>query len=450
MPKDRKTIESPGDYKLNELTIEPIDANRIDVRALMEEINIFEDLFQPTMTGNILLRDSVNLPHNLPILGHEKMRIKIDVPVVQNALNFTGFIYNIASREPIKDADQQYILNFTSIEMLTNLKTRISRSYRTKYAEQVVGQIIKNDLLSEKKYFFEESLWPLNFVVPNWQPIKTINWIAARTTSKDAATPSYLFYEDNNGLHFRSIESMIASPVKQKFLYSENTEPGDLEYIFQPANIREADNPFARTLDSDMRAIRHYSIENEFDILRNLHGGMYGSNLVTHDVYYKKWQRHTFDYLKTWKNYGHLGNAPLCNHIEGEYSGSPNQRCSTLPKHAMQWDNYPTNGVEYWKQFRESLMGQSSSVRINIVIAGDSTLRPGDVVRLKIPSIEHQESSKQVIDTYYSGKFMVTSIHHVINKEEYTMHIELIKDSLSREILGGIREDSETRRVFIN
>ncbi len=49
----------------------------IDVRAIYQELNIFDSMFMPCMRGNILILDSVGMAEKLFLDGSEYLKIEI-------------------------------------------------------------------------------------------------------------------------------------------------------------------------------------------------------------------------------------------------------------------------------------------------------------------------------------------------------------------------------------
>ena len=47
----------------------------ISIKNLMQEFSIYEDIFKPAITGNILITDSIGLINALKITGTEKIRL---------------------------------------------------------------------------------------------------------------------------------------------------------------------------------------------------------------------------------------------------------------------------------------------------------------------------------------------------------------------------------------
>ena len=79
-------------------------------------------------------------------------------------------------------------------------------------------------------------------------------------------------------------------------------------------------------------------------------------------------------------------------------------------------------------------------LKINFSAPGDSSREVGDLISFDFPT----ENSKVASSTgqgaghkYYSGKFLITSLRHKITQDEYTIHVEAIKDGYKSAISAG-------------
>ena len=74
-------INFAGEFKLNRAFLESPTGEKIDlVRNLsIIEINIFEDIFSNTLSGNIMLTDIRDIITLLPIQGQEELFLKIKI-----------------------------------------------------------------------------------------------------------------------------------------------------------------------------------------------------------------------------------------------------------------------------------------------------------------------------------------------------------------------------------
>ena len=72
------SISQSTQFEITKLVINS-KYGQIDVSAIFEELNIFDSVFVPCMSGNILLKDSVGLSNKLMFDGSEFIDIDIVV-----------------------------------------------------------------------------------------------------------------------------------------------------------------------------------------------------------------------------------------------------------------------------------------------------------------------------------------------------------------------------------
>jgi len=83
---------------------------------------------------------------------------------------------------------------------------------------------------------------------------------------------------------------------------------------------------------------------------------------------------------------------------------------------------------------------QLDSVKINFSAPGDSSREVGDLISFDFPTENSKVASSSgqgAGHKYYSGKFLITSLRHKITQDEYTIHVEAIKDGYKSAISSG-------------
>ena len=83
---------------------------------------------------------------------------------------------------------------------------------------------------------------------------------------------------------------------------------------------------------------------------------------------------------------------------------------------------------------KASRLQSLNNFKLNIKCFGDGLLEAGDVVKFEMPSPEKAAESGAK-DKFYSGNYLVTSIHHRFYTTEYTIDLECVKETLATEPL---------------
>jgi hypothetical protein len=81
-------IKKSTQFKINELFIVTKTGETIDIQSIYEEISIFDSMFTPVMSGNILIKDAVGLSGILLFDGTEMLLIDISKDANSDVANF--------------------------------------------------------------------------------------------------------------------------------------------------------------------------------------------------------------------------------------------------------------------------------------------------------------------------------------------------------------------------
>jgi hypothetical protein len=167
---DNKLAQST-DYTIKELSI-VAGGEKIDISGLFEEINLYDSILTPVRSGNIIIRDAVNLSRLLKLDGTEFL-IFIGEKA-ENFLSFSGLykIYKQTNRSTNNSNSETFVLHFVSDELVFSNQQKINQFYEGTYAEIAVS-ILTNYLrvpVSELKGKFDSSSGVTKFIMPNLPP----------------------------------------------------------------------------------------------------------------------------------------------------------------------------------------------------------------------------------------------------------------------------------------
>ena len=168
-------------------------AGIVDLTGMFEELNIFDSIFNPCMTGTILIRDAKGLSNKLSFDGSEILLIDMGKTENQATITKSFRVYKQSSRKVVNISTELYILHFVSDEFILSQQTKISKSYQDTYTN-VVLDILKNYLLVNPDGVFsvESSKGIRTVVLPNKTPIECLEWFSKKAVNEDLS-PSFLF-----------------------------------------------------------------------------------------------------------------------------------------------------------------------------------------------------------------------------------------------------------------
>lgn len=474
---DESVLKKPGQYLLTDVVLVSYMsingdniAKKIGIDTLVADLNIYESIYNKTLSGNIVVVDTQNVVGKFPLTGNERIEFKFFTPGSPYMYDFTEktghpmYIYKIQNRTGFSPKAQMYLIHFCSKEMIDNELKVVSNAQTDMYSN-MVNTIIKDPtfLGSNKNMFYEPSIGLHKHVFNRLRPFDSIDQISQFTTSLKFNNAGYYFYETAVGFNYRSLESMLA-------IEANTARPAVGRYRSKPANI--SDEKGGKDIKNEMQVIMNYTILDQFDTLKNLRNGVYASRLITHNQLKKTWLETDFNYeLEYGKNF----------HVETDRSGGRETEKGILPKYIREGKSlsdfsestlylfpdttalHNTNDgneidipdVKNILQQRLSQRLAFQSFKIQLTVNGYTGVRAGDLITFEMPSYEPKDGSEPYdLDLYMSGRYLVTTIRHEINMKlkKHIMVLECMKDSVRIPFPSEINDtflDKEVKRTGI-
>jgi len=452
---DASAIKKPGAYYLSDIRLTSYvskdgssEPDSIGIDTMVVDMNIYESIFNKTLSGNLLIVDANNVIGKLPLTGNERLEFKFFTPSCSSGYDFTiksgnpMYVYKIQNRTGITPRAQTYLLHFCSKEMMTNELVVVRNAQTSTYSE-IVANIVRNEdfLGSVKDFYFEPSLGLHKHVFPRIRPLDAIDTLALQTRSTKFYGAGYYFYETSRGFNFRSLESMMA-------IEANTARPVLARFRPKPANVNQGGE---KDIKNEMQIAISYRIVDQFDTLKNLRNGVYASKLITHDQLNKTYTETDFSYHDEYKN---------LFHTEAGKDGTRTDNQGILPyyiREGQTLSDYPESTLYLWSQtpnthyvndtpvenppMTEILQRRLSqrlafqSFKLELTVPGYTGLQAGDLITFDMPSYEPAGGSEPLDhDPYLSGRYLVTSIRHQLNRKQnkHIMVLECMKDSVRR------------------
>ena len=129
--KNDQTPEFAGDYVLDKVVLINHTGQKIDVKFIMQELNIYESIYNNAVTGSIVIGDAKNQIARMEIQGLERIAFHLKTPGITyrkedviDASEETGepfHVYKITDRKQVNTGLMIYTLHFASREFMRNL-----------------------------------------------------------------------------------------------------------------------------------------------------------------------------------------------------------------------------------------------------------------------------------------------------------------------------------------
>lgn len=465
----------PGNFELTDILLTSYKSGnndntptKIDIKKLALEVNIYESIFNKTLTGNIVVADANNIISQYPLTGFERIEFKLRSPGINRVFDFSEksghpmYIYKVSDRNELSPRSQVYVIHFCSKESIRNEQITVKKSYKETIAN-IANSILyeQGNLETQKKFFVEPSYGIHQYVFPQILPFECIDLIGRDARSLKYNNSGYYFFETAEGFNFKSLENLFA-------LTTDVGRPAVAKFESIPANVKN--QPMGqKDIGREMVIIQEFKVLSQFDTLKNLRNGVYGSNLVTHNLLEKTFVNTAFNYFQDF---------PLSFHTELQGGDKPNVDKSIAPLTKFNKDKFITDesGIFYLKsnttqlhndievpnqtqtlQKRLSQRLALESFRVQLKVHGFTGLSAGDIVTLILPSYGVKDSKDpKDQDPILSGRYIVSSIRHSISQldKKHYMYLECLKDSVKipflPEFIDTFSDREKDNRITIN
>lgn len=488
-PRDKNSLIRAGDVNINKVEMTLLSGETLDLEPFVVEINIYEDIFSPALTGNVVLRDAINLIGGLPLVGDEIITLDIETPGFStlgafdrlNKIQKSFSVYAIKNRQLNADREQYYTIHFCSLEAALDNVAKVSRKFSGN-TDDIVLQIYEEffklprifnskiavdgaegginetredsqSVDNSKKYttlYVADSPHrsSISFVSPMWSPMKIINWLAKRTIGNEHESPTFLFYETTKAFYYTSIEALIDTQMKNNLLYSD--------FVY---NTPLTDTRTANSLNESFSTVKEVKFLSNLDVLNSQDLGHFTNSVYTFDLIKKEHKHWIYDHGMAFNDYKHMESYKFDSGSNTYVKDEEKKYNSIFPFNIMR--SYNTKsfmstinpGVldsteesidltpEKFVGQRNSLLLDINTLKLTIDVPGRTDCEVGKLIRFYYPSVGSRndrttrESEEVLWDPLVSGFFLITALHHHITPFHHNMVLEIAKDSYRNALL---------------
>lgn len=417
-----EVLASAGDVLLEEATlISMVSGRSMDVTNQIIGVHIFEDLFSPFISGNLILKESIDILNNLPLMGQEYLQLKIRTPTMEDkdAIQGLFYVYNITDRAFVAERNVVYKLNFISYFALTDSNTKLSKPFEGKISD-IAKTILTNWVGEASIGQIETTRNATKYVSNYWPPVKNLNYITNQAINTNSS-PSYLFYQDRLGFNFKSLSS----------LYAADTPYPAFNFNMKGREISPSGDA-VRNIQRDYSRMTSIDFPRGFDTLSKLGRGTYASTLHTHDLVTKQYKEKKFNYQDDFDKKGHLNKFPITAKSTS-FTFGPASAILVDEIHFGVYNGYGDISNSDIMQERLSILNMADAMKVTVVMPGRTDYTVGQKVWLEIVEpepLDDKDTVEAEQDKLFSGYYLIGAINHNINREKHECTMELIKDSL--------------------
>jgi hypothetical protein len=440
----KNLLYEAGDVRINSLILKSTNFY-VSLEDYLVELNIYENIFNNTLSGDVVISDSRNIISLGPIIGEEYLIVDVVTPSLSDVdgIRKTFRITSVENRTVIRDQNTQlYTLKFTSIETIIDSLSPLFNSY-SGYVSSIINKIFENNITTERNIILDNNdsnkliVSPeksqlrilgggtsntVKFVSPGWTPFDCINWLSQKSIPLTGKACNFLFWETSRSFYFGSVEE----------LFNLNQSIGNYNYAATAAY------PGSDDVTEKMTLIQKIEILNGIDHLSSLENGYFANQLIELDLINKKITSTDYYHPDKFLDYTHAVTeknnvAPLFDSKNLIINANSHKR--VYPKqpglYSRSTNNYNERMSEIYGNRKSNIL-DLNSLKLNILIHGRTDIEVGRTIYIKFPDISPvgiKDLSRENLDKRYAGTYLITAIHHKINAFKHMASLEVIRDS---------------------
>ena len=423
MAADTKKYE---DCKIKKATIiSNVDGSDVDLTKAIN-CRYYEGILNDTVSCDLIITNSgstingKNLLEGLPLVGTEDFELQIEDPkgnILESSLNVnkvTPF-----TKEPQRE---DILISMTSEEFIRNEEqtSEVIKRYDGKISEHV-KKILTDNLKTQKELFIEETSNNFNFCGNRRRSIYILNWLSKKSipsvNGKRGETAGYFFFENADGFHFKSIDSLFAQEHVKSYIYG-GQPTSSIAYDGEIVNL-EADNRFVAN--------------------QKLRMGVYKTKMIVFDPFNCKYDIVEQDAFDTEDGTTLAGKElPVINNKFSNQTtrttyvlkdtgtlptGNVKQQVEKNNEQIFEVDSILNQAIRRYNQFITS--------SVIIEIAPDFSLRVGQTIFIDASSGDAE--GDQETDKLIGGKYLIIQLTHDIQMGKGQTVLGLVRDSIGRK-----------------
>jgi len=419
----------------------------LDVSAIFQELNIFDTILFPVVSGNIVILDANNLSGKVNFID---AFLNVEITKGEETSGVTTIkrsfrIYNQSDRVVYNQSTEIYILHFVSQELIESLtytkeNMKVAQSFECSYSK-AASIILKNYLQvsDDNIALIQETKGIHQFNIPNLSPFYTMDWLTKRSISYDNM-PNFVFFENTIGFTFASLTYLL----NEKPVATIN---------FDVKNIEDFNHEFS--------GVRDVQVITQNNLIKGIKEGIYSGVHIEFDPYTQTYNEKQFDITDIAKRIPnknpHISTMPnrLGNSVTNSYAAKTITALSTTGRQTGPAGDYLkandpktaniVDDVVNWKFARRPIFENLFQKRIKMTLPGNFVYSSGLNVILKGFNLTlNTRTDSQDVSTY--GKYMIVAVRHMIKPQMFETILEVASDSTNSPVPSS--SDSVTQQFI--
>ena len=434
------SLNTTTEFRVRELSLNFPTGEKIDISSIFEEINLYDNMFTPCMSANIVIRDSVNLFERLTLDGDETVMVKLDKGKdMPDGWSYSKkfSIYTVSDRTNVNMTTQVYTIHLVNPDFLFSLQNKVTQRYQGPYSSAVYNILTNYLRVPAASPNFDAgesglgSIYPTtrihDFIVPALSPFDAILQITKKSTYKNNL-PDFVFYESPQvGYNFAPLSEMVKLDAR----YDIN---------FKHKNVE-------RQIGDELLGATNFKVLSSFNLFDTIRDGSYAGKFIGFDTLTRTQSITKIqDVFTNSDGTGANQNSnlvPFKNKSDKEPYEMYDSRVVSYPyalsradlKYIKEKDPASVNKLDNTHEYvfqRKAILTNLMQKRMQVTLPGNFGLFTGDMVNLFVPRFgikEENASAKDSLDTTLTGKYIIIGVRHIVQYNKHETIIEVASDS---------------------
>lgn len=426
-------------FEIIKLDIVLKSGEEVSLQGLFQELNLFDSMFSPCLSGSVLITDSIGLINKLQFDGQEALLVKLGKTREEITFEQAYRIHKLSDRININQNSEMYVLHFVSNEFVSSAQLKVNQVFSNFTYSQMVVNVLAT-YLGVDKMIIHNSEGLHTKQMPNLSPLDTVNWITKRALD-EKNTPTFLFFQNRYGYNFVSLNKLI-------------NDQSPIRVTFNPKNLSESD-----VFDEEYYGARYIKTINQYNIIDNIKSGVYASSLVGFDPITRTIKTKNLSFYNHYDKTNHLNeNSNLAEFSnQSDISKIPQKNTESYQSRKLLYpvsydrtnskyiQNNDKNSINYSENpdyllERKAIFKNLMTKRVRVVVPGNFRFTTGQNVLLSLP--ERQEQTSDNKDESLYGKYLIIGARHIINYNKHETVFDAVSDSNTNDPNKYVRTSS--------
>lgn len=410
----KQRLYEEGDVKIIDIKIKSRTSG--GELALFDQVlsfSIFEDITQPSLAAEFVVRDAINMIHDLPIIGEEDITVEFVTPGLPKPIKLSFQVVTLEGEEIYNNNKaRNYTLKCVSREHFVASRNNVCKSF-VGTIDEMVSNIVAEYFETSKPITMDPCKGSHTIVMPFVPAMMSVDMLRRRAVHPKHPSSSFVFFENQDGYNFKCIEQLILDgkgDVGSRMFNYQNDASSDKEVEMRSYRTM-IDFAEVGRLDTNEKVSRGglYNQVKSYDFVKK--------KVTTRDILYQsEWPAFQKSDPKT--------RDQITNKLIEEHGSKPSM-VYFVPFNTLASENYIPDMVGRRLMYTTFLNQQT----VRVLIHGDTAMKVGLTVELNLPEPEGLTRRQRVMKLK-SGRYLVKTLRHVVTlgaKPKHQIAMDCIK-----------------------